>query len=68
MGQIPPGFLTNADVSESVYVDLSSNYIEGVVPGELARFDKLTLYLKDNKIKGIDQSLCTKDLWNDGDV
>jgi len=67
-GPIPPDFLANTDTSFSVYIDLSSNQITGVVPGKLSRFDQLTLYLRDNRIIGVDQSLCSKELWNNGDV
>ena len=67
-GPIPPTLLKGVDHSESVYVDLSSNQLTGIVPSELDVFEKLTIYLRDNRLKGIDPSLCENDQWNDGDV
>jgi len=67
-GTIPSSFLKNADKSQSIYIDLSSNELTGMVPAEFDFFNKMTLYLRDNKITGIDPTLCDNDAWNDGDV
>jgi hypothetical protein len=67
-GKIMPTFLDSLAPWETVYIDLSRNRIEGRVPGDLARFDKMTLYLKDNYITGLDNDVCEADGWNDGDV
>ena len=67
-GPIPPTLLKNLDHSQSTYIDLSSNQLTGTVPSELDIFDKLTIYLRDNRFTGINPSLCDNDEWNDGDV
>lgn len=67
-GSISPTFLESVDTSETLYVDLSRNRIGGKVPGELARFEKMTFFLKDNYIYGIDRDVCDNEKWNDGDV
>jgi hypothetical protein len=63
-----PTFLDSLAPWETVYVDLSRNRIEGRVPGDLARFEKMTLYLKDNYITELDNDICEADGWNDRDV
>jgi Leucine-rich repeat (LRR) protein len=67
-GSIPSVFLLMADTEASIFLDLSTNRLTGRIPSELSRFDDLTLYLRDNRIEGIDPSLCTKEDWNGGDV
>jgi len=67
-GSISTSFLESVRTSETLYIDLSSNRIEGKVPGELARFGKMTIYLKDNYLFGIERDVCDNSLWNDGDV
>ena len=49
-------------------MDLSDNMLTGKVPGSLSRIRDVTIYLRDNQIVGIDQSLCSNDGWNKGDV
>eukprot|EP00536_Pseudo-nitzschia_multiseries_P000644 jgi/Psemu1/179328/e_gw1.8.93.1 len=67
-GSIPTDFLDSANVEESLIVDLSDNMLSGYVPGSLSRVQDLTIYLRDNRIGGIDPSLCANDSWNQGDV
>jgi Leucine-rich repeat (LRR) protein len=67
-GSIPIELLQTANLEQSVFLDLSENLITGTVPGELSRFTDLTIYLRDNRIGGIDPALCTLELWNGGDV
>ena len=67
-GPIPPTLLKGTDKDEEIYLDLSSNNFIGEVPGELARFEKMTIYLRDNLITGVNPALCENDEWNDGDV
>ena len=67
-GPIPSNFLESVNQEESLIVDLSDNMLTGNVPGSLGRVKDLTLYLRDNRIVGIDPSLCSKDGWNKGDV
>lgn len=67
-GPIPSNFLETVNQEESLIVDLSDNMLTGNVPGSLGRVKDLTIYLRDNRIVGIDPSLCSKDDWNKGDV
>lgn len=67
-GTIPSDFLANIDPATNLYVDLSHNYLSGIIPFSLHRFDTLNIYLKNNLFLGIDPSLCKKSQWNDGDV
>jgi len=67
-GKIPSSFLQSVDPEESIYIDLSRNRIEGSIPGELARFEKMTIYLKDNFLFGVGRDICDNVAWNDGDV
>jgi hypothetical protein len=65
---ISSSFLKSVSTSETMYIDLSKNRIEGKVPGELARFEKMTIYLKDNFLMQIERDVCDNGAWNDGDV
>ena len=67
-GTIEPSFLDTVDINKSIYIDLSRNRIEGKIPRELARFEDMTIYLKDNYLYGIEGDVCKNDDWNDGDV
>ena len=67
-GPIPPTLLQSADPTNQIMIDLSSNQLTGTVPGELARFNDLTMYLRNNRLEGINPKLCNIASWNDGDV
>eukprot|EP00533_Pseudo-nitzschia_delicatissima_P004848 CAMPEP_0116113460 /NCGR_PEP_ID=MMETSP0327-20121206/19520_1 /TAXON_ID=44447 /ORGANISM="Pseudo-nitzschia delicatissima, Strain B596" /LENGTH=2649 /DNA_ID=CAMNT_0003606819 /DNA_START=275 /DNA_END=8224 /DNA_ORIENTATION=- len=67
-GPIPANFLETVNEEGSIFVDLSDNMLAGNVPGSLSRVKDMTIYLRDNRIAGIDSSLCSKDGWNEGDV
>lgn len=67
-GPVPSTLLNSVVGAEAVFLDLSRNRLTGSVPGELARFADLTIYLRDNRIGGINENLCEQSLWNDGDV
>lgn len=67
-GVIPPDFLSAADASKPMFVDLSDNSLQGTVPASLGRFDDATFYARDNSISGIHPDLCEKQRWNEGDV
>mmetsp|Transcript_48680 Transcript_48680/g.55180 ORF Transcript_48680/g.55180 Transcript_48680/m.55180 type:complete len:2664 (+) Transcript_48680:160-8151(+) len=67
-GSVPSTFLENVDSKLSFSVDLSNNKLSGTVPGDLTRFKDIMIYLRDNRINGIDPSLCTRSSWNQGDV
>jgi len=66
-GSIPIDFLSGiVDSSRRIAVGLRANRIEGTIPGELARFDRLNIDLTDNWISGINPALCSKSKWMDG--
>lgn len=67
-GPIPPSMLSSLADSAEVFIDLSSNMLTGTVPGELARFQDLTIFLRDNRIEGINPNLCEQERFNNGDV
>lgn len=67
-GNIPKSFLESVSDEEDIYIDLSKNRIEGSVPGELSRFEKMTIYLKDNYLFGVGGEICDNISWNEGDV
>jgi len=67
-GTIPATLLKDVATSDDIFLDLSSNRLTGTIPGELARFDLMTLYLRENHISGIHPSICTKGDSMNGDV
>ena len=67
-GSIPSNFLTEFRNSAELFVDLSGNAMSGTVPSTLARFDQLSLFLRDNIFSDIDSEICSKDSWNGGDI
>jgi len=67
-GTIPTNLFNKVDVTSTIYLDLSNNDLTGAIPQELARFDDMTIYLRENRIDEIDPSLCDKAAWNGGDV
>lgn len=68
VGSIPSNFLEAVGNDVRLFVDLSGNKLTGNVPGSLSRVGDLTIFLRDNRIGGIDPALCSKDGWNGGDV
>jgi len=68
VGPIPSDFLDTVGDDTRLRVDLSGNRLTGTVPGSLGRLEDLTIYLRDNRIGGIDVSLCSQEGWNGGDV
>lgn len=67
-GTLPIDLMERTPYHSSVTVDLSRNKISGTIPQELSRIERLSLYLRDNMIKGIPNGLCANPKWNDGDV
>jgi Leucine rich repeat/Leucine Rich Repeat len=67
-GTIPAAFLNRITTTANLEVDLSSNQLSGTIPAELDRFDRVTFYLRDNKIVGLPEVFCNNVDWNDGDV
>jgi Leucine-rich repeat (LRR) protein len=64
-GILPTTLLAGSMPGIKIVVDLSHNQIEGIVPGELGRSTRLSIELQENKITGIDGSLCNVGGWND---
>jgi Leucine-rich repeat (LRR) protein len=67
-GSIPLSFLQNTNVSESVFVDLSHNQFTGTLPNSLARLNRLSIHLQENRIEGLDDALCQKTDWLNNEV
>lgn len=67
-GSISKGLFTLLSTNTEPSVALSNNLLTGVVPEEIGRFNRLTIYLTGNSILGLPLTLCYNDIWNDGDV
>lgn len=67
-GAISRDFLMLLSSNIEPTIKISKNLLTGVIPEEFSRFDRLKLYLADNKILGLPLTLCYNDKWNDGDV
>lgn len=67
-GSIPLTMLNSVDIEETIILDVSSNQVTGTVPGTLAKFDQMDLFVQDNMITRVDQALCNKRDWMYGGV
>ena len=69
-GTVPESLLKSAKLNFSnlVSVQMSGNRLTGVIPAALSRFEAIRLFLSDNRINGIDPTLCSKSAWFLGDV
>lgn len=68
-GSIPNDFLWNAPKDSSIVVDLRNNQVSGIVTGyRLPEFVRLNLYLAGNFIESVDQQLCSRVGWLNGNV
>jgi Leucine-rich repeat (LRR) protein len=67
-GEIPDDLLAGVDSTKPVLLFLAANKFSGILPGSLARFDDLTIFVSENEITGIHEDLCEQDKWNGGDV
>lgn len=71
-GTIPNTFFVGSSLkssnSDALIIGLSDNELSGTVPSSLAQFENLFISLAGNRITGIDQSLCKKSSWMNGDV
>uniref|UniRef100_A0A7S1YK18 Leucine-rich repeat-containing N-terminal plant-type domain-containing protein n=1 Tax=Grammatophora oceanica TaxID=210454 RepID=A0A7S1YK18_9STRA len=65
-GSLPKELLTAVDPESVVTVDLASNVLTGVVPGDLTSFTNMNLYVQDNLISSIDDTLCKNTGWQGG--
>lgn len=68
-GSVPLDFLFNAPKHDEVSVDLTNNNLSGKFMAiRLKEFDFLKIYLSGNKFEEIDDFLCTRDGWMNGNV
>lgn len=67
-GTIPNALLKSASNLKNVYMDFSNNELSGTVPSSLGRFSDLSVYLNDNRLTEVAETLCTMESWNGGDV
>jgi len=67
-GGIPNDFLQSAATDRFYSIDLGGNLLTGNVPGTLARFDQMEIFLEDNQFSQVDSTLCDKQNWMSGNV
>lgn len=70
-GTISTDFLKLLPTTAKVHLDLASNQIGGGLPFELARFETMTIYIRDNRIEALGafgDEFCGKKGWQGGDV
>eukprot|EP00977_Amphora_coffeiformis_P013766 scaffold3676_cov166-Amphora_coffeaeformis.AAC.4 len=69
-GEIPDNFLGAVDdTSADIVVDLVSNRLSGGIPGSLARFDRMVLFVAGNRItEDIPSGICRQTGWMYGQV
>jgi hypothetical protein len=67
-GSIPSDFLQRINPSADIEINLAQNRLRGTVPEELDRFERLTLYLRENSLVGLPDLFCNNAEWNDGTV
>ena len=68
-GTLPSSFLLNSRrLGDRIELGFGDNRFEGEIPSQWSRFDNLFIDLAGNKISGIPESLCNKNVWMDGDV
>ena len=65
-GSVPEDLMASADLDAALAVDLSKNRLSGRVPGTLAKFEYMNLYLEDNEITELDHRLCAMENWMGG--
>jgi Leucine-rich repeat (LRR) protein len=68
-GTISHQFLASNDKkNRTIYVALSRNMLNGTVPAELSKFDRMTITLDGNLITEIAPEVCAKKKWMEGEV
>ncbi|CAB9523970.1 LRR receptor-like serine threonine-protein kinase [Seminavis robusta] len=68
-GQIPDSFLSGIfDKSAAMSVNLRRNSLTGSIPGSLSSFAELNIDVTANSISHLPESLCSQQLWMDGNA
>ena len=68
-GTIPEKFLKHSNVTDkNCYWGFDQNSLEGTLPSELKRFEKLKIDLRGNQISGVSKDLCKMKKWMNGNV
>jgi Leucine-rich repeat (LRR) protein len=67
-GPIPSDFLSSAPQQEVVKVELTNNQLTGSVPSGLADLKRLNLFIADNQIVSVPETLCSNADWMGGNV
>eukprot|EP00980_Cylindrotheca_fusiformis_P002863 scaffold674_cov126-Cylindrotheca_fusiformis.AAC.2 len=67
-GSISKDIFAHLSTNAEPLVSLTNNQLTGIVPEEIGRFKRFTIYLTGNRILGLPLILCYNDMWNDGDV
>ena len=66
-GTIPDEFLRhNKNVKSPISISLTDNKLEGSIPNELARFERIFLDITGNRIESISDDFCTIGGWMGG--
>jgi Leucine-rich repeat (LRR) protein len=69
VGRVPGSLLKFLQPDVKLFIDLSSNQLTGTLPGEITKYHSdLSIFLRDNKIAGIDKEFCNVAEFNEGDV
>jgi len=67
-GTILETLLCCTDLNALITVQLVNNQLTGTVPGVLAIFDRMNLYVSGNQLTSVDPRLCLLDNWMSGAV
>ena len=70
-GSIPESMVNSVNIDSSagtLILDLSDNQLTGSVPGSLAKFDEMDLFVENNHITSVNPLLCSKRDWMSGNV
>ena len=68
-GTIPEKFLRHSNVTnKDCYWGFDQNSLEGTLPSDLKRFEKLKIDLRGNQISEVSKDLCKMKKWMNGNV
>ena len=68
-GTIPEKFLRHSNVTnKDCYWGFDQNSLEGILPSELKKFEKLKIDLRGNQISEVSKDLCRMKKWMNGNV